>query len=105
MADDLQNDNQESLTNLSQDLNAGEDSNIHRIYRIVKIYFKTLASSTYIGFHEGRRQFIYEIFTRKYVETKEKLFTRVRAEYRRCDPYISISITESKINILFENMD
>ena len=31
MADDLQNENQESLTNLSQDLNAGEDSNIHRI--------------------------------------------------------------------------
>ena len=31
-------------------------------YRIVKIYFKTLASSTQVGFHEGRRQFIYKVF-------------------------------------------
>jgi hypothetical protein len=39
--------------------------------RIVQIYFKTLASSRYIGFHEGRRQFINKVFTRKYVETKK----------------------------------
>ena len=30
------------------------------MYRVVKKYFKTLASSTYIGFHEGHRQFIYK---------------------------------------------
>jgi hypothetical protein len=35
--------------------------------RIVNIYFKTLASSAYVG----RRQFIYKVFTRKYVETKK----------------------------------
>ena len=40
-------------------------------YRIVKIYLKTLASSTYVDFPEGRRQFIYKVFTRKYVETKK----------------------------------
>jgi hypothetical protein len=40
-------------------------------YGIVKIYFRTLASSTYAGFHEGRRQLIYKVFTRKYVKTKK----------------------------------
>jgi hypothetical protein len=35
------------------------------------MYFKTLASSTCVGFHEGRRQFICKVFTRKYAETKK----------------------------------
>jgi hypothetical protein len=31
------------------------------LVEIVKIYFKTLASSTYVGFREECRQFIYEV--------------------------------------------
>ena len=43
-----------------------------------------LASSTYVGFYEGRRQFIYKVFTCKKIRrNKEKLFTRVHAEYNR----------------------
>ena len=72
--------------------------------RIVKIYFKTLASSTYVGFHEGRRQFIYKVFTRKYVETKKNYLQECMLNTGGVT-HTLILVTESKINIFFETMD
>ena len=43
-----------------------------------RYHYKTLALSTYVGFHEGCRQFIYKVFTRKYVETKKNYLQFMR---------------------------
>ena len=71
------------------------------------MYFKTLASSTYVGFHEGRRQFIYKVFTRKYVETKENYLQEQECMLNTggVTHTLTFIVTESKINIFFENMD
>ena len=63
-----------------------------RIVSDVKIYFKTLASSTYVGFHQRRRQFIYKvlIFTREYEETKKNYLQKCMLKNRWCDLYINI---------------
>ena len=59
---------------------------------VVKMYFKTLSSSTYVGFHEERRQFIYKVFIGKYVKTKKNYLQEcMLTENRRYDPYINIS--------------
>jgi hypothetical protein len=68
------------------------------------MYFKTLASSTYVGFHEGRRQFIYKIFTRKYVETKKNYLQECMLNIGGVTHTLTL-VKESKINIFFENMD
>ena len=55
----------------------------------------SLINIGYVGFYDGRRQFIYKVYTcTKIRRNKEKLYlqdSRVHAEYRRCDPYINIS--------------
>ena len=68
------------------------------------MYFKTLASSTYVGFHEGRRQFMYKVFTTKYVETKKNYLQECMLNTGGVTHTLTL-VTESNINILFENMD
>ena len=68
------------------------------------MYFKTLASSTCVGFHEGRRQFICKVFTRKYVETKKNYLQECMLNTGGVTHTLTL-VTESKISILFENMD
>ena len=53
----------------------------------VKLYFMKLVSSALVGFQEGRR--IYNKST--YMKKKEKKTIYKNTDYRRCDPYISIS--------------
>jgi hypothetical protein len=69
-----------------------------------KKYFNTLASTTYVGFHEGRRQFIYEGCTRKYVKTKKNYLQECMLNTGGVTHTLTL-VTESKINIFFENMD
>ena len=61
-------------------------------------------ASTYIGFHEGRRQFIHKVFTRKYVETKKNYLQECMLNTGGVT-HTLILVTESKINIFSENMD
>jgi hypothetical protein len=68
------------------------------------MYFKTLASSTFVGFHEGRRQYIYKVFTRKYAETKKNYLQECMLNTGGVTHTLTL-VTESKINILFQNMD
>jgi hypothetical protein len=52
----------------------------------------------------GRRQFLYKVFTRKYVETKENYLQECMLNTGGVTHTLTV-VTESKINILFENMD
>ena len=85
-------------------LSGARSYDAHVVRRILKIYFKTLTSSTYVGFHEGRRQFIYKMFTRNYVETKRNYLQECMLNTGGVTHTLTL-VTESKINILFENMD
>jgi hypothetical protein len=62
------------------------------------MYFKTLASSTYVGFHEGPRQFIYKVFTRKYVETKKNYLQECMLNTGGVTHTLTL-VTESKITV------
>jgi hypothetical protein len=74
------------------------------VYCVVNIYVKPLASSTYVGFQEGRRQFLYKECTRKYAETKKNYLQECMLNTGGVTYTLQL-VTESWINIFFESLD